>query len=286
MTARLLYQLDTDATPSVFDSVVAYDGGADHVIGHGSITAAMVGPLVEGAIYTRGPKEKQYTALFIGGSSLNGAEAVLQAVRAKFFGKFSVSVMLDANGCNTTAAAAVALIAKSVKLAGANALVLAGTGPVGARAAAMLALEGAHVTITGRNAEKTEAAAAAISKRFGVTVGAVAAPDAPSRHAAVRDAQIVVSAGAAGHQLADANAWQDSEALRCLADLNPEPPLGLGGISASDKGKDYAGKIAFGALGIGGLKLKLHRACIGRLFAAHDQVFDAEAILAVAKEMA
>ena len=28
---KLLYQFDTDAIPSVFDSVVAYDGGADNV---------------------------------------------------------------------------------------------------------------------------------------------------------------------------------------------------------------------------------------------------------------
>lgn len=27
MTAKLLYQFDTDWTPSVFDSVVAFDGG-------------------------------------------------------------------------------------------------------------------------------------------------------------------------------------------------------------------------------------------------------------------
>jgi hypothetical protein len=286
MTAKLLYQLDTDATPSVFDSVVAYDGGADHVIGHANITAGMVGPLVEGAIYTRGPKEKQYTALFIGGSSLHNAEAVLQSVRAKFFGKFSVSVMLDANGCNTTAAAAVALLGKSRPLSGATATVLAGTGPVGSRAAAMLALEGAQVTITGRSLEKTQAAAASIGKRFGVEIKAVAAPDAASRHAAVQGAQFIVSAGAAGHQLADAGAWQENAATLCVADLNPEPPLGLGGIGVADKAKDYQGKLAFGALGIGGLKLKLHRACIAKLFTAHDQILDADAILAIAKDMA
>jgi hypothetical protein len=286
MTLKLLYQLDTDATPSVFDSVVAYDGGADHVIGHANITASMVGPLVEGAIYTRGPKEKQYTALFIGGSNIDNAEAVLQAVRSKFFGKFSVSVMLDANGCNTTAAAAVALLGKSRPLTGATALVLAGTGPVGSRAAAMLALEGAHVTITGRSLEKTQAAAASITKRFGVTIKAIAAPDASSRHAAVQTANIVLAAGAAGHELAEANAWQNSPLTTSVADLNPEPPLGLGGIGVADKAKDYHGKLAFGALGIGGLKLKLHRACIARLFTAHDQILDAETILTIAKEMA
>jgi hypothetical protein len=42
----------------------------------------------------------------------------------------------------------------------------------------------------------------------------------------------------------------------------------------------------FGALGIGGLKLKLHRACIGKLFESSEGVFDAEEIYALAKEMA
>ena len=35
-------------------------------------------------------------------------EALLAAVRKKFFANFRVSVMLDSNGANTTAAAAVA----------------------------------------------------------------------------------------------------------------------------------------------------------------------------------
>ena len=53
-----------------------------------------------------------------------------------------------------------------------------------------------------------------------------------------------------------------------------------------DKGKDRNGKQAFGALGIGGLKLKLHRACIAKMFESAEAVFDAEEIYALAKEMA
>ena len=286
MPAKLLYQLDTDATPSVFDSVVGFDGGADHVIGHANMTAATVGPLIEGAIYTRGPKDKQFTALFVGGSRLEDAEAILAAAQTKFFGKFRVSIMLDSNGCNTTAAAAVALLVKGGPVAGMRAVVLAGTGPVGSRAAAMLALEGATVTITGRNLAKTQAAATAISTRFGVSVAAVEAADEAARHSAIEGAGIVLAAGAAGHQLVQAESWQGSSSIQRMADFNPEPPLGLGGIDASDKAKDYAGKLAFGALGIGGLKLRLHRACVARLFTSNDQVLDAEAILAIAKEMA
>jgi hypothetical protein len=286
MTTKLLYQLDTDWTPSVFDSVVGYDGGADHVIGHARVTAQNVGPLVEGAIYTRGAKEKRFTALFIGGSLMAEGEALLSAVSAKFFGNFRVSVMLDSNGANTTAAAGVALLAKAATLAGKRAVVLAGTGPVGMRVAGLLALEGAKVTITGRQADKTQAASRAIGVRFSAEIQAVVAADAASRQKAIQGAHIVYAAGAAGHGLIDEAAWRNENSVELVADVNPEPPLGIGGISASDKGKAYDGKLAFGALGIGGLKLKLHRACIGQLFERADQTLDAEGIYALAKSLA
>jgi hypothetical protein len=286
MTKKLLFQFDTDAAPSVFDTVVAYDGGADHVIGHAAITPETVGPLVEGAIFTRSPKEKRFTALFVGGSDMRAGEALFGAVRKKFFGNFRVSTMLDSNGANTTAAAGVALLAKAHALSGLRAIVLGGTGPVGMRVAAMLALEGAQVSITGRKLDKTEAAAAAIGHRFGVSIHAVEAPDDAARSRAAEGAAIVYAAGAIGHQLIAEADWRRSQTIRIVADVNAEPPFGIGGISAADKGHDYDGKLAFGALGIGGLKLRLHRACIARLFEQNDLVLDAENILAIAKEMA
>jgi hypothetical protein len=105
---KLLYQFDTDALPSVFDNVVGYDGGADHISAYGGINTKNVGGLVEGAIFTRGVKDKKNTAIFIGGGNMVEGEAVLAAVRKKFFAKFRVSVMFDCNGSNTTASAAVA----------------------------------------------------------------------------------------------------------------------------------------------------------------------------------
>src|ERR1700721_2010479 len=87
---KLLYQFDTDVLPAVFDNVVGYDGGADHISAYGGVSAANVGGLVEGAIFTRGPKDKKNTALFIGGSNMPRGEALLGAIRAKFFAKFRV----------------------------------------------------------------------------------------------------------------------------------------------------------------------------------------------------
>ena len=50
MTKKLLYQFDTDTTASVFDSVVAYDGGADHVTGIGNVNPKNVLAMVDGCI--------------------------------------------------------------------------------------------------------------------------------------------------------------------------------------------------------------------------------------------
>jgi hypothetical protein len=283
MTQKLLFLLDTDAVPSVFDTVVAYDGGADHVIGYANVTPANVGALVDGAIYTRGPKEKQFTALFVGGGDMVAGETLFKAVRKRFFSNFRVSVMLDSNGSNTTAAAGVALLAKAKPLAGKKAIVLAGTGPVGLRAAAFLHSEGAEVAITSRQKSRADAAAAALQERFGFTPTAIEAVDNAARAAAVKGTNIVFAAGAIGVQLLEEKDWQNDPTIELIADVNAQPPLGIGGVEATDKAKERHGKIVIGALGVGGLKLKLHRACIAQLFESADKVLDAEEIYVQAK---
>lgn len=286
MAKKLLFLLDTDPVPSVFDTVVGYDGGADHVIGYSNVSPANVGALVDGAIYTRGPAEKQFTAIFVGGGGMSAGEELFKAVKKRFFGNFRVSAMLDSNGSNTTAAAGVALLAKAKPLAGKKAVVLAGTGPVGLRAAAMLAKEGADVSLTSRSRQRAEEASRAIKDRFGVSPTPIEAIDNDARAAAIKGAQIVFAAGAIGVQLLEPQHWQDNLDIELIADVNAQPPLGVGGVEAIDKAKERNGKLVFGALGVGGLKLKLHRACIGQLFERADGVLDAEEIYAQAKASA
>jgi hypothetical protein len=283
---KLLFLLDTDPFASVFDTVVGYDGGADRVAGYANVTPDNVGQLVDGTIFTRGGKEKQYTAIFVGGGDMAKGEALFSAVKKKFFGPFRVSVMLDPNGSNTTAAAGVALLAKAKPLKGKKAVVLAGTGPVGMRAAALLGKEGAQVSLTSRSKSRADAAAKAIEARFGVAPMPIEAMDDAARAKAVKGAQIVFAAGAIGVQLLHKSAWENEASMEMLADVNAQPPLGIEGIEAPDKGKERAGKLTFGALGIGGLKLKLHRGCIGQLFESSEQVLDAEEICGLAKAMA
>jgi hypothetical protein len=282
---KLLYQFDTDALPAVFDNVVAYDGGADHVTAYGGIHAKNVGGLVEGAIFTRGPKDKKNTAIFIGGGNMSEGEALLGAVRAKFFGNFRVSIMFDCNGSNTTAAAAVAWLSHGRSLAGKRAVVLGGSGPVGQRAAVLLSREGADVSITGRKLDVVQAACEGLHARFGVEVRAIEAPTTAQRAQALDGAHVVLATGAAGITLLDAATWQNSTTLELVADANASPPAGIEGVGIGDRGVSSHGKILFGPLGFGALKLSLHRACIARLFERNDLLLDAEEIYAIAKTM-
>jgi hypothetical protein len=289
---KLLIQIDTDPIPAVFDTVVGYDGGADHVQAYGGIDPSNVGPLVDGAIFTRAPKEKKFTALFVGGSDMAAGERLLAAIQEKFFASFRVSIMLDSNGSNTTAAAGVACMARSAggSLARKRAVVLAGTGPVGRRAALMLAREGASVTLTSRTLQRAQDAAAAIERRFGVTVAAVEAADCAARARALDGAQLVFATGAASRLLLEAGHWQDHPTIEILADANATPPLGIEGVDMMDKGNkrgtERIGKACWGAIGFGAVKLALHRACIAQLFESANQVLDADEIYAKAKTMA
>lgn len=285
---KLLFQIDTDPIPAVFDTVVAYDGGADHVTAIGGINPANVGPIVDGAIFTRAPKEKKFTAIFVGGSDMPAGELLLKAVKKKFFANFRVSVMLDSNGANTTAAAGVACLTKSAggSLAGKRAVILAGTGPVGQRAAVMLAREGASVAITSRSIENAKKACDHIKASFGIDVQPIAAPDLDSRAQACEGVHVVFGTGSASTVLLREADWKRNPTLQLIADANATPPLGIEGVDMMDRGVDREGKICWGAIGFGALKLAVHRACIGQLFEAADQVLDAEQIYARAKAMA
>ena len=132
--------------------------------------------------------------------------------------------MLDSNGSNTTAAAAVAKLAVTSSLNGKNAIVLAGTGPVGQRAAAMLAKEGANVSITARTIERAMMACDNIKNRFGVDITPIAALDSAARAAAIENAHIVLATGAAGVELLSLEQWQNNPNLEMIADANATLP--------------------------------------------------------------
>src|SRR5258707_428391 len=144
---KLLLQLDSSRLPSVFDRVVAYDGGADEVMSYGGITEVDVRDLIHGCIFTRGPKDLKNTAVFVGGADIAVGEELLTAA------------------------------------------------------------------------------------------------------------------------------------------VNAVPALGIEGVEVMDDGVTKEGVVCFGALAIGNLKMKVHKACIARLFERNDLVLDAETIADVAREL-
>jgi methylenetetrahydrofolate/methylenetetrahydromethanopterin dehydrogenase (NADP+) len=277
---KLLLQLDGDALPSAFDRIVAYDAGADEVLSYGGVAPGDVRGLVHGAVFTRGPKDLKNTAVFIGASSTKQGEALLKAAKDAFFGPFRVSILFDPNGSNTTAAAAVVKLSGAVggNVKGRRALVLAGTGPVGTRAAGLLVRLGAQVRITSREAAHGTAAAREIAERFGGSVEHTVVARPADARALVAEAELVLASGPAGVQLLSREAWSNHPALRAVADVNAVPPLGIEGVEVTDNGAPGDGVAAFGALGIGGLKMKAHKAAVARLFESNDRVLDAEEI--------
>lgn len=281
---RILIQLDTDALPSVFDRVVAIDAGVDGLFSYGGVTPDNVTGLVHGAIFTRGPADLKNTAIFIGGSNVLAGEALVKAVKKAFFGPMRVSVLMDSNGSNTTAAAAVVAASKHLKLAEASAVVLGGTGPVGHRAAQILASQGANVRVASREASKAETICAKIREAVpGAKVSGVSS--AGNAKALLEGCDLLVAAGAAGVEFLKADEWQASSALRVAIDLNAVPPLGLDGIGVTDKAVSKGQIVCYGAIGVGGLKMKIHRAAVQNLFEANDRVLDTAAVYELASKV-
>jgi methylenetetrahydrofolate/methylenetetrahydromethanopterin dehydrogenase (NADP+) len=281
---KLLLQLDSSRLPSVFDQVVAYDAGADDIMSYGGVTETDVRDLIHGCIFTRGPKDLHNTAVWIGGSNMSAGEQLLAMAQDALFAPFTVSIMLDSNGSNTTAVAAVVKIEETLgSLEGKKILILAGTGPVGQRAAGLLAKDGAQVTITSRKPEQGEKARQFINARFGVQVEATTMNDPAVLPKLCKDVEVLLNSGPAGVQMVPKSAWTGAKALKIAVDLNAVPPLGIEGIEVGDAGVKRSNVEVYGAFGIGNFKTKLHKACVARLFTRNDLVLDAETIAEVAR---
>jgi hypothetical protein len=285
----ILVQLDTDPLPSVFDRVVAVDAGVQHLFSYGSVTPANVMALVHGCIFTRGPKDLHRTAIFIGGSDVAAGEAVLAEVRKHLLPQYglSVSVMLDSNGANTTAAAAVRAASRHLDLSTAQALVLGATGPVGQRVVRLLAKAGGHVRVGSRQKERAEAVCAVIRSQLPqARVEAVSTASFQDGPLALDGRNLVVAAGAAGAVLLPKKLRETAKNLKVAIDLNGVPPAGIEGVELNDKATDRGGVVCYGALGVGGTKMKIHKAAIGKLFQTNTAVWDVEEIYNLALQVA
>jgi hypothetical protein len=284
----ILVQLDTDALPSVFDRVVAVDAGVQHVFGYGGVTPQNVMPLVHGCIFTRGPSDLKRTAIFVGGSDVAAGEAVLAEARKHLIPQYglSVSLMIDSNGSNTTAAAAVRAAGRHLDLSSAKSLVLGATGPVGQRVVRLLAKNGGHVRVGSRQRDKAEAVCAIIRAHIpGAKVEAASVASSSDAPAALDGRTLVVAAGAPGTVMLPKKIRETCKSLKVAIDLNGVPPAGIEGVEPTDKGVERGGVICYGALGVGGTKMKVHKAAVAKLFEANNVVLDIEEIYTLALQL-
>jgi methylenetetrahydrofolate/methylenetetrahydromethanopterin dehydrogenase (NADP+) len=282
----ILIQLDTDEHPSTFDAIVAHDAGVDELLRYGGIEPDAVQGLVQSAYFTRAPGDPNL-AVWVGGSSVGAGEEVLEAVKKTFFGPFQISAMLDSNGCNTTAATTIAMLAREVDLKGRR-VVIVGAGAVGLRAAKILIDEGCDVTVSGIPASHfgdkpyRRARGLTTAEERGMQI---AEPEDDEELTKLLDgASLVLAAGPAGVELLPEPVWREVDSIEVLADFNAAEPLGIEGTDAQDEFKDYDGKKVLGALAIGGPKMKVHKTCIQRLFETNEAILDVDGVYEIAKE--
>jgi threonine dehydrogenase-like Zn-dependent dehydrogenase len=286
---KVLLQLDTDEHPSPFDAIVAHDADVDVLLSHGGVKPDETRALVQDAFFTRGVEDLKNTAVWVGGKDVAEGERVFAQVQKAYFGPFRVSAMLDSNGCNTTAATTIARIAKARDLDGSRAVVL-GLGAVGLRSATLLQQEGCEVTVAslppdlfGDDRPYHRPHGLSVAEELGLNIREPS--DRSELEATLDGAQIVLAAGPAGVEVLGRNAWAAAESVELLADYNAAEPLGIEGTKATDDLAEHDGKLVLGALAIGGPKMKVHKACVRRLFESNDQVLDTDAVYAIAKEL-
>jgi methylenetetrahydrofolate/methylenetetrahydromethanopterin dehydrogenase (NADP+) len=286
---KVLLQLDTDEHPSPFDAIVAHDAGVDVLLSHGGVKAESARALAQDAFFTRGVDDLNTMAVWVGGKDVAAGEEIFAQVQKAFFGPFRVSVMLDSNGCNTTAATTIARIAKARDLAGSRAVVL-GLGAVGLRSAVLLQKGGADVAAAALPSElfgddRPYHRPRGLAVAQGLGLDAREPADRAELEAVLDGARVILSAGPAGVPVLRRDFWAQHPTIELLADYNAAEPLGIEGTKATDDLTEYDGKLVLGALAIGGPKMKVHKACVRRLFASNDQVLDTDAVYAVAKDL-
>lgn len=258
---HILMYFDTNARPSPFDILFAYDVGFDDVQSFAGVSADEVSALVQDCMFPRGPKGALYTTLYFGGNDLDLVEKIAATARDTMFPPFNPSIMLDPKGAYTTSSAVAgkaiqALAVKGTTLAGKQAAVLGGCGRVGRVAARILAAEGVGVTLVDV-VDSVAGLAGDIAAATGGSVRGVKASSPAEIVAQAPDAEILISAGPAGVELLPASHLAMLQQCLVVIDINAVPPAGVGGVKAKYDLKEINGVIVVGALGVGDLRNKV-----------------------------
>ena len=211
MAKNILHMMTPLAHMSPFDVNMAIDAGYDATVSYTKVSLEEITGLVQDAMFSRSPRDAARTGVFIGGKDALLALDMLDAAGKALLKPFEISLFADPAGSFTTAAAMIAVVAKTLKekkgreLRGAAVSVFGATGVVGTASGVIAALEGASVTFVGREGtERAARHAAEVNRRFGVNIG-VADASTPEKRAAILEAtEVALCAAKAGVKVLDA----------------------------------------------------------------------------------
>ncbi len=293
---KVIIFLDTDKHASPFDILIAIDLYPEaQILNYSDVTLRDAKRIIQDAMFPRGPGGAKHTKIFIGGQDVEKAIGILDVAKNSMFPPFELSVIIDPRGAYTTASAAVAKTLKLFKekgfgdFKGKNAAVLAGTGPVGQVAARLYAMEGGKVVLTSRKLEKARTVASKINEELGtlqVCGVQAAAPDETGE--AIKKADVILAAGAAGIELLPLNVLQDyGKQCKVVGDINAVPPLGIEGLKSTHEDKEFLpGKFGIGALAIGPLKIQIEAELFKRAVESKKGILDYKSAYEIAKTIA
>lgn len=284
---KILIQLDTDHHASVFDGVVAVDAGVDHLFQYSDVKPDTVRALIHGAMFTRGPQDLHCTAIFVGGSDVDAGRQVAEAARVACFDPFRVSIVHDSNGSNSTAAAAVLSAAKHIDFSKSKSIVLAGTGAVGKTVAKLIVGLGGDVIVSSRKKQRSVEACQQLVKQGSSEAKLIplGTDEAGALEEALPNVQAIFGCGAAGVELLTSSHLALATNAKVAVDLNAVPPAGISGIQVTDHATDRKGRLDYGALGVGGLKMKIHKASIRELFQSNTHFIDATRMMDIGRQI-
>jgi len=287
--------LDTDKHASPFDILTTIDVFPDaQILKYEDVTVEDAEKIVYDAMFPRGQEGAKHTKIFINGRDFKRVNEILEKAKKCMFPPFELSIIVDPRGAYTTASAAVAKTMELSMKKGFGGLenktvaVLAGTGPVGQTAARLYTSEKAKVIVTSRDLQRASSLATKINEEFGEEkVRGMEAQTPDDIGKAIKEAEIVLSAGAAGTQLLPLNVLKEyGKNCKIVADINAIPPLGVEGLKSKAEGEEILPNIfGIGALAIGKLKNKIEIELIKRAAEEPKGIFDYKIAYEIAKKI-
>jgi methylene-tetrahydromethanopterin dehydrogenase len=263
MARSILHMLTPLKHMSPFDVNMAIDAGFETIVTYTGVDLADVVSLTQDSIFSRAPQDGPRTGIFIGGKNAEDALDMVDRAKKAFVPPFANHIFADPAGSFTTGAAMVAEVARALRakfdtdLKGKRIVIFGGAGVVAYVAAVIGALEGAKPVLVGHDGEERVSKIAFTMKwRFGIEVGAVDGSTPEARREAIRDAEVILSAGPAGIPILSAEDLESAPKLMVASDVNAVPPAGIAGIdvNAVDVALPTGKGLGIGALAVGNVK--------------------------------